>query len=99
MAETVQIVWFKRDLRVADHAPLTRAAAAGPVVALHVDEPEFWAQPAMSGRQRAFVDDCLDELAADSPGSARRRCCAAPATWSRRWRRCAVVTAPSRLEP
>jgi deoxyribodipyrimidine photo-lyase len=36
----VQVVWFKRDLRVADHAPLLTAAARGPVLCLWVVEPE-----------------------------------------------------------
>ena len=27
----VQVVWFKRDLRVRDHAPLSGAAASGPM--------------------------------------------------------------------
>ena len=37
MAYTV--VWFKRDLRVDDHAPLAHAAAHGPVLCLYVLEP------------------------------------------------------------
>jgi len=28
------VVWFKRDLRVHDHAPLAHAAAHGPVLCL-----------------------------------------------------------------
>ena len=39
MAYTV--VWFKRDLRVHDHAPL----AHGPVLCLYVLEPSLWTQP------------------------------------------------------
>src|SRR4051794_16065536 len=58
----VQIVWFKRDLRVADHAPLAEAAALGPVLPLFVVEPGLWAQPDMSGRQFAFVGECLANL-------------------------------------
>ncbi|MCU0881120.1 MAG: deoxyribodipyrimidine photo-lyase [Hyphomonadaceae bacterium] len=57
-----QIVWFKRDLRLADHAPLVQAAALGPVVAIHVVEPELWRQPDASGRQWAFVAETLAEL-------------------------------------
>ena len=65
MPETVQIVWFKRDLRVVDHAALTAAAAVGPVIPLYVVEPDLWAQPNMSGRQWAFVAECLDALDCD----------------------------------
>ena len=35
----MQIVWFKRDLRVDDHAPLREAARRGPVLPLYVIEP------------------------------------------------------------
>src|SRR4051812_16827094 len=58
----VQIVWFKRDLRVADHAPLAEAAALGPVLPLFVVEPGLWGQPDMSGRQFAFVGECLANM-------------------------------------
>ncbi len=61
----VQIVWFKRDLRTADHAALTAAAARGPVLPLHLFEPALWAQPTMSARQWAFVSESLAALDAD----------------------------------
>ena len=56
------IVWFKRDLRVADHAPLQRAAEAGPVIPLYVAEPALWQQEDASARQWAFVQESLEEL-------------------------------------
>lgn len=59
---TLQVVWFKRDLRVEDHRPLANAAACGPVLPLFVVEPELWQQPDASGRQWAFVYECLQEL-------------------------------------
>lgn len=58
----LQIVWFKRDLRVSDHRPLAMAAAQGPVLPLFVVEPAFWRQADMSARQWAFVRECLAEL-------------------------------------
>ena len=61
---TLQIVWFKRDLRVDDHRALAEAAASGPVLPLFVVEPELWRQPDMSARQWAFVCECLRELQA-----------------------------------
>ena len=39
------VVWFKRDLRVHDHAALHQAAARGPVLCLYVLEPSLWAEP------------------------------------------------------
>lgn len=58
----LQVIWFKRDLRVEDHRALARAAQRGPVLPLYVVEPELWQQPDMSARQWAFVHDCLSEL-------------------------------------
>jgi len=58
----LHLVWFKRDLRVHDHAPLAEAAARGPVLALYVAEPGFWALPDSSGRQWRFVAESLAEL-------------------------------------
>lgn len=59
----ITLVWFKRDLRLHDHAALTAALAAGhPVVPLYILEPELWQEPALSGRQFAFLGECLDDL-------------------------------------
>ncbi|MEO0879738.1 MAG: FAD-binding domain-containing protein [Pseudomonadota bacterium] len=60
-----QIVWFKRDLRVVDHEPLVRAAAAGPVIPLYVVEPGLWAEPDASGRHWAFIAESLHALDRD----------------------------------
>ncbi len=62
MPTNLQIVWFKRDLRVADHAALAAAAGRGPVVPLYIVEPELWRQPDASGRQWRFARASLDEL-------------------------------------
>jgi deoxyribodipyrimidine photo-lyase len=62
MAAQIQIVWFKRDLRVEDHAPLRLAAEAGPVLPLYILEPDYWALPDTSGRQYDFLLETLDEL-------------------------------------
>ena len=65
----VHLVWFKRDLRVEDHAPLRAAAASGcAVLPLYVVEPDYWAQPFASRRQWAFIHDCLQELRDDLAG-------------------------------
>lgn len=58
----IQVVWFKRDLRVSDHAPLTNAAAAGPTLPLYVFEPELWSSPDMSARHRWWVTESVREL-------------------------------------
>ena len=65
MKDALHIVWFKRDLRVKDHAALSAAAREGSVLPLYVAEPEFWRLADSSGRQWAFVAECLSELRAD----------------------------------
>lgn len=59
---TVQLVWFKRDLRVADHRPLADAAAAGPVLPLYIVEDDYWRQPDTAGRHWSFIRESLEEL-------------------------------------
>ena len=51
---SMHLVWFKRDLRTFDHAPLANAVKAGPAAALYVAEPEYWALPDTSARQWHF---------------------------------------------
>ena len=60
-----QLVWFKRDLRVADHAPLARAAAAGPVLCVYVIEPAYWQLPDTAARHWGFIRESLQSLAVD----------------------------------
>lgn len=61
----LQIVWFKRDLRIQDHAPLAEAARRGPVLPLYVAEPDLWAQPDASARQWDFCAEGLATLRRD----------------------------------
>ncbi|WP_181394968.1 MULTISPECIES: FAD-binding domain-containing protein [Pseudidiomarina] len=62
MSTSVQVVWFKRDLRCVDHAALAAAAKAGPVLALYVIEPNYWQLSDTSNRQWMFVRDALVDL-------------------------------------
>ena len=57
------VLWFKRDLRLADHAALCDAAASGPVLPLLVVEPDFWAEPDASFRHWAFLSGAVRDLA------------------------------------
>ena len=78
MKKSIHLVWYKRDLRLHDHAPLTAAlrAAENPdgghpskagsyVIPLYVIEPEYWALPTLSRRHWHFVHDCLSGLKHD----------------------------------
>lgn len=58
----LQLVWFKRDLRSVDHAPLLEASRRGPVLPLYVIEPELWQQSDASARQWMFCRDSLLDL-------------------------------------
>ncbi|WP_298934645.1 FAD-binding domain-containing protein [uncultured Ruegeria sp.] len=61
----MQVVWFKRDLRVQDHRALARAALQGHALPIYVVEPELWQQPDASARHWGFVSETLGELRAD----------------------------------
>ncbi|MGQ9724060.1 MAG: deoxyribodipyrimidine photo-lyase/cryptochrome family protein [Tepidimonas sp.] len=59
---TVQLVWFKRDLRVQDHEPLAAAARHGPVLPIYIVEPSLWRQPDAAAQHWGFITECLREL-------------------------------------
>ena len=59
------VVWFKRDLRVADHAALQAAAQRGPVLCLYVIEPSVWVQPDAAHQHYLFLLESLRDLDAD----------------------------------
>jgi deoxyribodipyrimidine photo-lyase len=63
----LEIVWFKRDLRVHDHAPLhaaalTAAERGSRILPLYVFEPGYWHLPDTSNRQLAFLKQSLADL-------------------------------------
>jgi len=59
------VVWFKRDLRLHDHAPLWHAAKQGPVLCLYVVETGMWQQPDAALQHYQFILEGLRELKAD----------------------------------
>ena len=61
----MNIVWFKRDLRLEDHEALAQAAKHRPVLPLYILEPVLWQQPDMSHRHYLFLQECLSELNQD----------------------------------
>jgi deoxyribodipyrimidine photo-lyase len=59
----VSVVWFKRDLRVTDHAPLVAACASeAPVVALFLAEPSVFTAEDADPSHWAFVAESLRAL-------------------------------------
>jgi deoxyribodipyrimidine photo-lyase len=66
MKKPINIVWFKRDLRIHDHAPLHQASHGDtPVLPLYIVEPDYWQQHFASRRHWHFIFDCLQELRED----------------------------------
>lgn len=58
----LQVVWFKRDLRVSDHRPLWNAAQRGPVLPLFIAEPSIVGADDYSAAHWRFVRTSLSEL-------------------------------------
>lgn len=58
----INIVWFKRDLRVDNHAALNNALNKGPIIALYCWEPTIWQAEDASIAQQSFVGECLRSL-------------------------------------
>jgi deoxyribodipyrimidine photo-lyase len=62
MIITINIVWFKRDLRVNDNQVLSDASKIGHVIPLYIIEPDLWKQPDLSYRQYCFLQESLKDL-------------------------------------
>jgi deoxyribodipyrimidine photo-lyase len=58
------LVWFKRDLRIHDHAPLVAAQSHADALALFVIEPEWLQSPECDASHLDFALGCLAELRA-----------------------------------
>lgn len=63
MKTKINIVWFKRDFRLTDHAPLRAAIGEGlPILLLSFFEPSLIAAPEMAERHWRFQYECIDDL-------------------------------------
>ena len=61
----LHVVWFKRDLRLHDHAPLVAAAKHAPVVGLYVYEPEVYGDEEFDAAHLEFINQSLLALEAN----------------------------------
>jgi len=59
-----QLIWFKKDLRLSDHAPLSEAAERGPVLAVYIYEDEVIGGEDFDARHLRFLNECLEEVRA-----------------------------------
>ena len=65
MRNTINIVWFKKDLRLTDHAPLAEAVKTGmPVLLLHFFEPSLMAATDSDERHWRFIYESIEEIKA-----------------------------------
>lgn len=62
---TYSVVWFKRDLRLHDHAALAQAAQRGAVLCLYAVEPQLWAQADAANQHYQFILESLRDLYAE----------------------------------
>ena len=60
--EILTLVWFKRDLRVLDHRPLTEAAELGRVLPVYVIEPEVIEAADFDALHWDFIQESLVDL-------------------------------------
>jgi deoxyribodipyrimidine photo-lyase len=60
--QKINIIWFKRDLRIHDNQCLSTAAKKYPILPLYIYEPNYWQLPDTSGRQWEFIAKSLLEL-------------------------------------
>ena len=59
----VNVVWFKRDLRLSDHAALERAIALNAdTLLLYILEPELVQDPHYRGRHWQFIGQSLTDM-------------------------------------
>ncbi len=65
MTGTTALIWFKRDLRLRDHAPLAQALHFESALGLVVIEPRWLASPECDPRHVGFLLDCVAELQRD----------------------------------
>lgn len=64
---SIEIIWFKRDLRSEGHLPLDNAKLSASnnnaiLFPIYIIEPEIWLADDASWRHWRFIADCLDEL-------------------------------------
>ncbi|WP_413389528.1 deoxyribodipyrimidine photo-lyase [Prochlorococcus marinus] len=60
--EKINLVWFKKDLRIYDNEALNEALKTENVIPIFVVEPDLWKLPDHSSRQWEFVRECLIDL-------------------------------------
>ena len=58
----MQIVWFKRDLRIFDNEAFKKACDKGPILPLYIFETDLWKKSPMCTKHYTFLKQSLDDL-------------------------------------
>ena len=58
----MQLIWFKKDLRVKDHQPLFEAAKCGPCLCVYIYEPEIIESAEYHSSHHDFLNQSLRSL-------------------------------------
>ncbi len=58
----IDVIWFKRDLRVTDNLPLSLAAEREIIAPIFIFEPDLWKTKDHSYRQYVFLKEALQDL-------------------------------------
>ena len=58
----MQIVWFKRDLRIFDNEVFKKACVQGPFIPLYIFEKALWKQCPLSNKHYTFLVQSLNDL-------------------------------------
>jgi deoxyribodipyrimidine photo-lyase len=58
----MQVVWFKKDLRLVDNPAFYEASQNGPILPLYIFEKNLWNQPDASYRHYQYLIACLEDL-------------------------------------
>ncbi len=59
---SINLYWYKKDLRTYDNEALCEAMRTGYVIPIFVIEPDLWQLPDHSARQWEFLRECLTDL-------------------------------------
>ena len=55
----MQIVWFKRDLRIFDNEAFKKACDMGPIIPLYIFEEDLWKHSPMCMKHYTFLKQSL----------------------------------------
>ncbi|MAH89043.1 MAG: hypothetical protein CMJ06_03230 [Pelagibacterales bacterium] len=58
----MQIVWFKRDLRIYDNEAFKNACDKGPIIPLYIFEEDLWKKSPLCMKHYTFLRQSLDDL-------------------------------------